>query len=57
MDRRTVQQKKWLLTDAEIQKLVPEWQDKRCEANLNQATIDREVKTMEEKLQNTTRLH
>ena len=51
MDRRTVQQKKGLLTDAEIQKLVSEWQDKHCKADLNQATIDREVKTMEEKLQ------
>jgi hypothetical protein len=27
MDRRSVQQKKGLLTDAEIQKLVTEWQD------------------------------
>jgi hypothetical protein len=51
MDRRTVQQKKGLLTDAEIQKLVSDRQDKRCEADLNQATIDREIKTMEEKLQ------
>ena len=51
MGRRTVQQKKGLLMDAEIQKLVSEWQDERCEADLNQATIDREVKAMEEKLQ------
>ena len=51
MDRRTVQQKKGLLTDAEIQKLVSEWQDKHCKANLNQATINREIKSMEEKLQ------
>ena len=52
MDRWMVQQKKGLLTDAEIQKLVSERQDKRCEADLNQATINREeVKTMEEKLQ------
>ena len=50
MDRRSVQQKKGLLTDAEIQKLVTEWKDAREEAELNQATIDREVKTMEEKL-------
>ena len=51
MDRRTVQQKKGLLLDAEIQHLVSEWKDEQCEADLNQATIDREVKTMEEKLQ------
>jgi hypothetical protein len=50
MDRRLVQQKKGLLTDAEVQKLVTEWQDVRGEAELNQATINREVKTMEEKL-------
>jgi hypothetical protein len=50
MDRRSVQQKKGLLTDAEIQKLVTEWQDVRGKAGLDQATIDREVKTMEEKL-------
>ena len=43
-------QKKGLLTDAEIQKLVTEWQDERGEEDLDQATIDREVKTMEEKL-------
>ena len=50
MDKRSVQQKKGLLTDAEIQKLVTEWQDERGEEDLDQATIDREVKTMEEKL-------
>ncbi len=50
MDKRSVQQKKGLLTDAEILKLVTEWQDKRGEEDLKQATIDREVKTMEEKL-------
>jgi hypothetical protein len=50
MDKRSVQQKKGLLTDAEIQKLVTEWQDERGEEDLEQATIDREVKTMKEKL-------
>jgi hypothetical protein len=49
-DRGSVQQKKGLLTDAEIQKLVTEWQDVQGKADLNQAIIDREVKTMEEKL-------
>ncbi len=50
MDKRSVQQKKGLLTDAEIQKLVTEWQDERGEVDLEQTTIDREVKAMEEKL-------
>jgi hypothetical protein len=50
MDRRSVQQKKGLLTDAEIQKLVTGWQDECGKADLDQATIDREVKTMKEKL-------
>jgi len=50
MDKRSVQQKKGLLTDAEIQKLVTEWQDEHGEADLDQATINREVKTIEEKL-------
>ena len=50
MDKQSVQQKKGLLTDAEIQKLVTEWQDERREEDLEQATIDREVRTMEEKL-------
>ncbi len=50
MDRRAVQQRKGLLSDAEIQKLVTEWQDVQEEAELNQATINREVTTMEAKL-------
>jgi len=50
MDKRSVQQKKGLLTDAEIQKLVTEWQDECGEEDLEQTTIDREVKAMEEKL-------
>ena len=50
MDRRAVQQRKGLLSDVEIQKLVAEWQDVREEAELDQATINREVTTMEAKL-------
>ena len=50
MDKWLVQQKKDLLMDAEIQKLVTEWQDECGEADLDQATIDREVKTMVENL-------
>jgi hypothetical protein len=43
-------EKKGLLSDAEIQKLVMEWQDVRGKAELYQARINREVKTMEAKL-------
>jgi hypothetical protein len=50
MNRRAVQQKKGLLSDPEIQKLVMKWQDVQGEAELDQATINREVKTMEAKL-------
>ncbi len=50
MDRRAVQQRKGLLSDVEIQKLITEWQDVREEKELDQATIDREVTTMEAKL-------
>ena len=50
IDKRSVQLKKGLLTEAEIKKLVTEWRDERSEEDLAQATIDREVKTMEEKL-------
>jgi hypothetical protein len=47
MDKRLAQQKKGLLTDAEIKKLVTEWQDERGEEDLKQATIDREVRAMD----------
>ena len=50
IDKRSVQLKKGLLTDEEIKKLVKEWRDERSEEDLEQATIDREVKSMEEKL-------
>jgi hypothetical protein len=50
MDRHAIQQKKGLLSDTEIQKLVMEWQDVQGKVELNHATIDREVKTMEAKL-------
>ncbi len=52
MDRCAVQQRKGLLSDVEIQKLVAEWQNVCGEAELDQATIDREVQTMEAKLKN-----
>ena len=50
MDRCAVQQRKGLLLDVEIQKLVKEWQDVQKGVELDQATIDREVTTMEAKL-------
>ena len=50
MERRSVQLKKGLLTDAEVWKLITERQDDREEAELDRATIDREIKIMEGKL-------
>ncbi len=50
MERRSVQLKKGLLMDAEVRKLITEWQDDREESELDRATIDREIKAMEEKL-------
>jgi hypothetical protein len=50
LERRSVQLEKGLLTDAEVRKLITEWQDDREESELDQATIDREIKIMEEKL-------
>ena len=47
MERCAVQQKKGLLSDAEIQKLVMEWKDVQGEAELDQTIINGEVKTME----------
>jgi hypothetical protein len=56
MERRLVQQRKGLLMDAEVRKLITEWQDDREESELDRATIDREIKIMEGKLLNTTYL-
>ncbi len=39
MDKWSVQQKKGLLTDAEIQKLVTEWQDECGEEELEQTSM------------------
>ena len=50
MDRRLTQQKQGKLTDAEIKGLVKDWHDQRREGDLNQAVVDREMKTMEAKL-------
>ncbi len=38
------------MTDAEARKLVTEWQDDWEELELDRATVDREIKSMEEKL-------
>jgi len=51
MDRRSTQQKKGKLTDVEIKGLVNEWLDQRREGDLNKAVVDREMKTMEAKLE------
>jgi hypothetical protein len=51
MDRRSTQQKQGKLTDAEIKGLVREWHDQRREGDLNKAVVDREMKTMEAKLE------
>ena len=51
MDRRSNQQKKSKLTDAEIKGLVKEWNDQRSEGDLNTAVVDREMKIMEAKLE------
>jgi peroxiredoxin family protein len=51
MDRWSTQQKKGKLTDAEIKGLVNEWHDQRREGDLNKAMADREMKSMEAKLE------
>jgi hypothetical protein len=51
MDRWSTQQKKGKLTDAEIKGLVNKWHDQRREGDLNKAMVDREMKTMEAKLE------
>ena len=51
MDRRSTQQKQGKLTDVEIKGLVKDWHDQRREGDLNKAVVDREMKTMEAKLE------
>jgi hypothetical protein len=50
MDRRLAQHNQGKLTDTEIKGLVKDWHDQRREGDLNQAVVDREMKTMEAKL-------
>jgi hypothetical protein len=51
MDRWSTQQTQGKLTDAEIKGLVKDWHDQRREGDLNKAVVDREMKTMEAKLE------
>ncbi len=50
MERRLVQLKKGLLTNMDTRKLITEQQDEWEESELDHATIDKEIKTMERKL-------
>ena len=44
LDRQQVLRKKGTLTDGEIKSLVKEWHDTRSEAELNNATVEMEMK-------------
>jgi len=47
IERRTLLNKKEKLTDKEIKTLVKEWHDHRVEEELNQETVEREIRSME----------
>jgi hypothetical protein len=47
IERRTLVNKKEKLTDDKIKTLVKEWHDHRAETNLNQETVEREIRSME----------
>ena len=47
IDRRQALNKKGTLTDGEIKSLVREWHAVRTEEELNQATVEMEVRPME----------
>ena len=51
MDRQSTQQKKGKLTDEEIKGLVKDWHDQKREGDLNKTVVNREMKTMEAKLE------
>jgi hypothetical protein len=51
LDRQQVTRKKGILTDREIKSLVKEWHDTRSEAELNDTTVEMEMKAMAKKLQ------
>jgi hypothetical protein len=50
LDRQQALRKKGTLTEGEIKSLVKEWHDRRTEAELDQATVNMEVKAMAKKL-------
>ena len=45
--RRTLLNEKEKLTDEEIRTLVKEWHDHRADGELNQETMEREIRSME----------
>ena len=47
IERRQLNNKKGKLTDGEIKMLVKDWHDKRAEEDLNQTTVEMEMKAME----------
>ena len=51
MDKRLAMQKKGLLTDREIKKIVDKWRDDREEDELGQKIIEQEVTRLEKKFQ------
>ena len=50
IDKQQALNKKGTLTDREIKSLVREWHDMQTEEELNQATVEMEVRAMEKKL-------
>ena len=50
LDRQQALHKKGTLTDGEIKSLVKEWHDRRTEAELDQATVNMELKAVAKKL-------
>lgn len=50
LDRQQTLNKKGTLTDGEIKSLVKEWHNRRTEAELNQVSVEMEMKAMEKKL-------
>ena len=52
IERRTLANKKGKLTDDEIKSLVKDWHDHRAEGELNQQTVEREIRAMEKTVAN-----
>ncbi len=49
MEKKLAMQKKGLLSDQEIRRIVDKWKDKREEDNLDPGVVEREVKILEKK--------